>query len=136
MGWAVAGAAGVAFSAFIVWATATEPQIFNIGVDDLGISQPASLFQSAKQEGKITFKPEELQQVRVCEYRLIQGNSTWELAIEYLDEYDMCFITNQLGKRNLIVRPYSESGLITEHGGVYYCKCSSDTIIEDQSRLQ
>lgn len=134
MGWAVAGVAGAGFSLLVAVVAVTELHIFNLDVDDLGITQPAILFEEAKQEGTVEFRPKELQQVRVCDYSLLRGENVWEITIQYLRQYDMCFITNERGERDITVRPYLESGFMSIHNGKFYCKCSSGITAKDVER--
>ncbi|HKI70297.1 MAG TPA: hypothetical protein VKA67_11950 [Verrucomicrobiae bacterium] len=132
MGWAVAGIAGAGFSIAVAAFFSAPSHIYNIDVNDLGIARPQLFFEDAKAEGDVKFEPSKFQDVRVCEYKLIRGDSVWNAFVEYLDEYDMCFITNELGERRLTVRPNLYSNELTEDNGTYYCKCSSEIIDTDQ----
>ena len=134
MSWAVAGIAGAGFSLLVaLWAT-EESHIYQLDVDDLGITQPALLFEDAKAEGSITFDPKGVQDIRVCDYRLIRGESPWDMTMQYLEKYDMCFITNETGEKMIAVSPNIHSGFLFEENDVYYCKCSQSAIQKDQER--
>lgn len=136
MGWIVGGIAGAMTTAVAAMLLGQPTHIYNIDVNDIGIARPNPFFEDVRSEGTIRFDPSDLQDMRICEYKLIRGDNLWSVFIQYLDEYDMCFITNELGEKNIKVRANQFSNQVDYVNGVYYCKCSPDTINEDQARLQ
>lgn len=117
--------------ATIVWTGYEETrrtEFYSIG-EDTGIAFPGKMFDLAREEGnQISFIPSELQGVAVCEYYFNKGRSWWDLVLDYLKEYDNCFIVRRLNDKSIEVsedrRPSSLLIYNTE-SKTYWCKCPS-----------
>jgi hypothetical protein len=72
---------------------------------------------------QIAFDPPDFQEVFVCEFALIQGDSSRELILKYLDRYPACFSVRQLGERRYVIKPNERSGMIGSSEGQWTCMC-------------
>ena len=104
-------------------------EFYSLG-EHTGVGKPGPIFENAKAEGyQITFKPPTLQDVTVCEYFYDQGPSWWYLALNYLKEYQNCFIVRKISKTEIEVRPDERSISLLQHtdkSDTYWCKCPSE----------
>jgi hypothetical protein len=119
-----------------VYAHSQETKYFAAELSDKGVGYPALLFSQAQRENKklkISFSPNSLQHVAVCEYYSDRKGSFREIMNQYLKAYSACFIPVWQSQNHLVIRPNIYKRQLVEtvdqngHKN-FWCKCSGSQI--------
>ena len=123
---ALVAAAPIGLVVSIVLADET-PKSAELGVNELGMTQPAQLFADANNEsiGSISFEPSAIRRTKVCGYFFRRADTFFELAVSYLKEYEACFNIVPLGPTTISVHGTEQ---LKENNGSYYCNCPTQSI--------
>jgi hypothetical protein len=104
------------------------PKSATIWTNELGQARPMmTLIPPLKRENKIAirFDPPELEQVVVCEFSHVTGESASEVVLSYLGRYPMCFVVTEKSENaEWVVRPnVAQQQIKRLPNGQWSCLC-------------
>jgi hypothetical protein len=121
------GFVGAALLNLATWLFTGQPVTFTVFPSVEGYAQPLpELVESAQAEDaslSITFAPESLKEIYVCEYSQTVSPTARGMFFNYVERYQACLNIVQQGENKFIIRP-SQSPDLKESNGDWLCKCS------------
>jgi len=124
---AIAGSLIGAVSSTITFLFLTSaPLQYTVFVNDDGYGQPKGLFdlaERAEPKLSLTFRPAELRNAYVCEFKSITGDSWQRVILGYLDTYRDCFDVNSRSENSFVISANNRTSVLIQRQADFFCKC-------------
>lgn len=129
---ALIGSAVGGVVALVGAALAAGPAIeFIVDVSEEGVGSPALLFEKANEENssvfQMEFQPPELQEVFVCEFSILKGDSYRDIVLDYFEKYSSCFSVTRTSEFGYLISTRRDSLDIIQQidngSSSFWCKC-------------